>query len=148
MKKMVVAALAAAIASASATPALADTPPPLPTVPGVPVLGQAWVGNTVDARLAVLTIHGVRRTEGATILAAGTSGTVTVTGHTDSTASDAYNLDLSNRRAAAVASALAPRIPPGLTITAVGKGESEPIADNGTPEGRALNRRVTITLPQ
>ena len=71
-----------------------------------------------------------------------------MTGHTDSTASDAYNLDLSNRRAAAVVSALAPRIPPGITITAVGKGESEPIADNGTPEGRALNRRVTITLPQ
>lgn len=82
------------------------------------------------------------------ITAAGSTGTITVTGHTDSNAGEAYNLDLSKRRAAAVAKALAPRIPQGIRITPVGKGESEPIADNGSAEGRALNRRVTITLPQ
>lgn len=82
------------------------------------------------------------------VTAAGSSGTITVTGHTDSNASDAYNLDLSKRRAAAVAAALKPRIPKGITIRSVGKGETEPIADNGTAAGRALNRRVTITLPK
>ena len=82
------------------------------------------------------------------ITAAGSSGAITVTGHTDSNAPDAYNLDLSKRRAAAVAKALAPKIPRGIRVTAVGKGETEPIADNGTAAGRALNRRVTITLPQ
>ena len=82
------------------------------------------------------------------ITAAGSSGAITVTGHTDSNAPDAYNLDLSERRAAAVAKALAPRIPGGIRVTAVGKGETDPIADNGSAQGRALNRRVTITLPQ
>ena len=82
------------------------------------------------------------------ITAAGSSGAITVTGHTDSNAPDAYNLDLSKRRAAAVATALTPKIPKGIRITAVGKGETEPIANNGTAQGRALNRRVTITLPK
>ncbi|NHA69453.1 OmpA family protein [Phycicoccus sp. CMS6Z-2] len=82
------------------------------------------------------------------ITAAGSSGSITVTGHTDSNASDAYNLDLSKRRAAAVARALEPRLPGGISIRSVGKGESEPIADNSTAAGRALNRRVTITLPK
>lgn len=81
------------------------------------------------------------------ITAAGTAGTIIVTGHTDNTASDAYNLDLSRRRAAAVAAALRTRLPSGVTIRTVGKGETEPIADNSTAQGRALNRRVTITLP-
>jgi outer membrane protein OmpA-like peptidoglycan-associated protein len=82
------------------------------------------------------------------ITAAGSSGAITVTGHTDSNAPDAYNLDLSKRRAAAVATALAPKIPRGIRVTAVGKGETDPIADNGSAQGRALNRRVTITLPK
>lgn len=70
---------------------------------------------------------------------------VSVAGHTDSTDTDAYNLDLSERRAAAVAAALTAKIP-GLAVESTGYGESEPIADNGTEEGRALNRRVTITM--
>ena len=82
------------------------------------------------------------------ITAAGSSGAITVTGHTDSNAPDAYNLDLSKRRAAAVAKALTAKIPAGIRITAVGKGETEPIADNRSAQGRTLNRRVTITLPQ
>ena len=82
------------------------------------------------------------------ITAAGSSRAITVTGHTDSNAGDAYNLALSKRRAAAVAKALAPKIPRGIRITAVGRGETDPIADNGSAPGRALNRRVTITLPK
>ena len=69
--------------------------------------------------------------------------TVTITGHTDSVADDAHNLDLSKRRAKAVGDYLAGKVP-GLSVTTDGKGEAEPIADNETDEGRAQNRRVEI----
>ncbi|WP_336921519.1 OmpA family protein [Aquipuribacter sp. SD81] len=75
---------------------------------------------------------------------------VLVVGHTDSMGSDSYNQELSEARAAAVVTALEPRLP-GVTLTAEGRGESEPVAEERTetgaddPEGRALNRRVTIS---
>ncbi|MDO5698984.1 MAG: OmpA family protein [Dermatophilus congolensis] len=69
---------------------------------------------------------------------------VTITGHTDSDGADTYNLDLSKRRAESVKAALASALP-GVTMTATGKGETSPVADNATKEGKALNRRVTIT---
>lgn len=67
-----------------------------------------------------------------------------VEGHTDSRASDAYNLALSERRAEAVASYLEQNF--GLTTQTNGKGEGEPVASNDTAEGRQANRRVEITL--
>jgi OmpA-OmpF porin, OOP family len=79
--------------------------------------------------------------------------TVTITGHTDSRGDPAYNQDLSERRAAAVRSALADRLGGDFTFEASGKGETEPVAPNenedgsDNPEGRALNRRVEITYP-
>jgi len=69
----------------------------------------------------------------------------TVIGHTDSVGSDAFNQGLSVRRAESVASYLAGKGIGRDRLTATGKGESQPIADNGTDEGRALNRRVVIT---
>lgn len=69
--------------------------------------------------------------------------TVTVTGYTDSVADDAYNLDLSKRRAKAVGDYLKGKVS-GLSLTTDGKGEAEPVADNETDEGRAQNRRVEI----
>ena len=68
---------------------------------------------------------------------------VSVTGHTDSVADDAHNLDLSKRRAKAVGDYLKGKVS-GLSVTTEGKGESEPIGDNETDEGRAQNRRVEI----
>ena len=74
-------------------------------------------------------------------------GTVVVVGHTDDVDSDDLNLDLSRRRAAAVAEALASRIDTEqYPLETSGKGESEPIADNSTDEGRALNRRVELQI--
>ncbi|MGL5818190.1 MAG: OmpA family protein [Phycicoccus sp.] len=76
----------------------------------------------------------------------GATGTVTIVGHTDDESSDAYNLALSRRRAQAVAAVLTPALNgQSLTFTVEGKGESEPVADNDTDEGRQANRRVTIT---
>jgi len=67
-----------------------------------------------------------------------------VGGHADSTGDDAYNLELSKRRAQSVVDYLAAKgIAPGR-MTAVGYGEANPIADNTTPEGQALNRRAVI----
>ena len=75
------------------------------------------------------------------------SGTVTVVGHTDSVDSNAANLDLSHRRADAVATALTSRIDTTkYPLETAGEGESEPIADNSTDKGRALNRRVELQI--
>ncbi|MFS0703654.1 OmpA family protein [Cellulomonas sp. 179-A 9B4 NHS] len=74
-------------------------------------------------------------------------GTVDVVGHTDDQADDAYNLDLSRRRAQAVADALGAHVDASAyPVRVEGRGEQEPVADNGTEEDRALNRRVTVSL--
>jgi OOP family OmpA-OmpF porin len=69
---------------------------------------------------------------------------VRVEGHTDWIGTDAYNQGLSDRRASAVLGALVDRGVSGSRLTAVGYGESQPIASNETDEGRALNRRVEL----
>jgi len=69
---------------------------------------------------------------------------VTIVGHTSSEGSDAYNLDLSQRRAEAVVAALRERGLENARISASGAGEAEPIADNDSETGRSLNRRVEI----
>ncbi len=80
------------------------------------------------------------------LVADGATGTVTVVGHTDDESSDTYNLALSKRRAQSVSSVLGPALSSlAVKITVAGKGESEPVADNDTDEGRQANRRVTIT---
>lgn len=75
-------------------------------------------------------------------------GQVSVIGHTDSDGSDAYNDDLSRRRAEAVAAVLQPALNPalGLALSVEGRGEREPVADNSSPEGRQANRRVSVTF--
>lgn len=74
------------------------------------------------------------------------SSTIQVVGHTDDTGSAAYNLDLSQRRADAVAQVLRGNGVPGSRIAAIGRGEDQPIATNLTTEGRAQNRRVEIII--
>ncbi len=72
--------------------------------------------------------------------------TVFFEGHTDSDGSDMHNLSLSQRRAEAVISWLTKR---GISVDrmrAVGHGESQPVADNVSSKGKALNRRVEIRL--
>lgn len=71
---------------------------------------------------------------------------IEVIGHTDNTGSAAYNQDLSQRRAVAVASVLRENGVPGNRIAAYGRGEDQPIASNLTPEGKAQNRRVEIII--
>ena len=71
---------------------------------------------------------------------------IDVYGHTDSTGSDAYNQDLSERRAGSVASYLESRGVQSARIGTRGFGETQPIASNDTDAGRAANRRVEIKI--
>lgn len=69
---------------------------------------------------------------------------VEVAGHTDNRSSDSYNMDLSARRAEAVRNYLISKGISADRLTAKGYGESMPIADNNTEEGRFKNRRVEL----
>ena len=71
---------------------------------------------------------------------------IEVAGHTDNTGAAAYNQQLSERRAQAVAQYLAAQGVNQQRIITVGAGMTRPIADNSTEAGRAQNRRVEITL--
>jgi outer membrane protein OmpA-like peptidoglycan-associated protein len=71
---------------------------------------------------------------------------IEIAGHTDSTGSDQYNQQLSERRANAVAAYLKTREVRADRIITVGAGETHPIASNDTPDGRQRNRRVELTL--
>ncbi|MCP3175989.1 MAG: OmpA family protein [Desulfuromonadales bacterium] len=72
--------------------------------------------------------------------------TLQIAGHTDSTGSEAYNQDLSIKRASAVKNALTGQGVNPARMNVIGFGESQPIADNSTEYGRQLNRRVVITI--
>lgn len=71
---------------------------------------------------------------------------VEIQGHTDSDGSDAYNLDLSQRRAESVKAYLINRGVPESQLTAKGFGESLPVASNKTAAGKAKNRRVVFNV--
>jgi outer membrane protein OmpA-like peptidoglycan-associated protein len=71
---------------------------------------------------------------------------VRIVGHTDNTGSDALNDRLSLERAQSVKNYLVDRGVRADTIQVAGRGEREPVADNGTEAGRAKNRRVEIFL--
>jgi outer membrane protein OmpA-like peptidoglycan-associated protein len=72
---------------------------------------------------------------------------VEIQGHTDSKGSDAYNLRLSEKRAQAVVNYLVQNLGIDVSrLTAKGYGESRPIADNETEDGRAINRRVEFVI--
>jgi len=71
---------------------------------------------------------------------------IAIAGHTDYIGSDEYNMKLSDDRANAVRTYLVSNGIAGSRITAKGYGESKPIADNNTEEGRQTNRRVEFTI--
>jgi OOP family OmpA-OmpF porin len=71
---------------------------------------------------------------------------VDVVGHTDSTGPEEYNEQLSLRRATSVKNYMVEQGVDAGIIDVSGKGETMPIADNGTREGRAQNRRVEINV--
>ena len=93
---------------------------------------SGYVGGAVDEEVVA-----VRRQQ---------SGLVTVVGHTDSSGADAYNQQLSQRRAESVQQFLVSQGIDRSRLEARGYGESRPVADNGTPAGRERNRRVEFNV--
>jgi len=73
---------------------------------------------------------------------------IEIQGHTDSTGSEAYNLQLGQRRAEAVRRYLNQRGIPLARMAVISYGMAAPIADNSTSEGRSVNRRVTVVVLQ
>ena len=71
---------------------------------------------------------------------------ITVVGHTDNSGAASYNLDLSDRRAQAVASVLRSGGVSSGRLSVFGAGEDQPVSSNATADGRAQNRRVEITI--
>jgi OOP family OmpA-OmpF porin len=71
---------------------------------------------------------------------------VELQGHTDSRGADAYNLELSQRRADSVRDYLISQGLDARRLQARGYGETQPIADNATKAGQAENRRVVMKV--
>jgi OOP family OmpA-OmpF porin len=83
---------------------------------------------------------------GADVLKENPGVRVQVAGYTDSVGTDEYNQGLSERRANAVRDYLASHGVDASRLTAVGFGESNPVADNATADGRSQNRRVELNI--
>ena len=83
---------------------------------------------------------------GVSLLALYPQVTFDISGHTDSLGADSVNLALSQLRVDAIVAYITSKGIDASRLTAVAKGEAEPIADNATPEGRAKNRRIEIQV--
>lgn len=71
---------------------------------------------------------------------------ILIEGHADATGSEEWNLELSRNRSQSVASYLATQQVKNSRFTTMGYGESQPIADNSTVDGRSANRRVEVAI--
>lgn len=120
--------------------------PVTPSAPGEPVIDCTTIMTGVSVPFAVnkatLTAAG-RRALDATVTCLG-AGRYEVAGHTDADGSDASNLALSEARARAAVAYLGTRGVAAERLQAAGYGESQPIADNATADGKAKNRRITF----
>jgi OOP family OmpA-OmpF porin len=156
-----IAALAAAVVvaggCASAKKEKAVMATPAPAAPAVQIVKKEKVLDATELFTfdsADLSAGG-RATLDELIRATGgqTVATITVTGHTDRIGSDDYNMGLSQRRAKAVADYMIGKGVPAGSITAVGRGESEPVVQCDDTNWKALveclapNRRVVVEYP-
>jgi len=98
--------------------------------------GSSVLGAGAQGRLAPL----------ADFLAKQPESKIQIAGHTDAQGSDTANMDLSARRAQAVGAYLISTGVNANRISSVGRGESAPTATNDTAAGRAINRRVEVTI--
>jgi len=110
---------------------------------------QESVAVTFRVNSAVLSPEAKRQLDDFATKALASSGyMIEVSGHTDSTGSDAKNMRLSRDRAESVVEYLtvAHKIPARRFITPLGYGKSEAVADNASAAGRAQNRRVEVKI--
>jgi OOP family OmpA-OmpF porin len=131
----------------------AAAPAPAPTQPAAaaPVPSAEKVSYAADTFFdfdkAVLKPAGKQQLDDVVSKTQGTDLEVIIAvGHTDSIGTDQYNQKLSIRRAEAVKAYLVSKGIPADRVYTEGKGESQPVADNKTSEGRAKNRRVEVEV--
>ena len=99
-----------------------------------------------SARLDAASIRAINGLAAVAQICADADLVLGIGGHTDATGPEDDNQDLSFARATAVLTALEQRGVPRSSMIASGFGSSQPIADNDTEEGRAANRRTTLTF--
>ena len=131
------------VVEAAPAPMPAPAPAPVPVSEKVSFAAEALF----DFDKSVVKPEGKAALDDLLAKLAGMNTEVMVTvGHTDSVGSDAYNQRLSLRRAEAVKAYIVSKGIDASRVYTEGKGESQPIADNATAEGRAKNRRVTVEV--
>jgi OOP family OmpA-OmpF porin len=124
-------------------------PPPAPKPPAPPAVEKVTLAADAlfDFDKAVIRPDARAKLDDLVSKLAGVNLEVIVAvGHTDSIGTEAYNLGLSKRRADAVKQYLVSKGIEANRIYTEGKGESQPVADNRTAEGRQKNRRVEIEV--
>ena len=130
-------------------PAPMPAPMPAPAPAPVPVSEKVSIASEAlfDFDKSVIKAEGRTALDGLLAQLKGMDTEVMVTvGHTDSVGSDQYNQALSMRRAEAVKAYIVSTGVDASRVYTEGKGESQPVADNNTAEGRAKNRRVTVEV--
>ena len=131
--------------SAPAAPAASTAPAARPAPASVKQTVVIQADALFDFEKSVVRKDGMKNIDDALTKLAGVDVEMVIaTGHTDSVGTDAYNVKLSDRRAAAVKAYLVSKGIAASKITTLGKGESQPVATNKTKEGRQKNRRVDI----
>lgn len=144
-EKLAAAEPVAAPAPAPAYVAPAPAPAPAPVAVAAVPQKLVLVGVNFDFDKATLRQEDVSDLDkNVEALKAWGDVNIEVAGHTDSKGSDAYNMKLSKQRAEAVRNFLISRGVAADRLTAKGYGESRPVADNATEEGRFQNRRVEL----
>ena len=136
-------------ANASDIMLTAPQPPPAPVAPAGTGQGLADISQPILFEVGKTKIHpsSYSTLERAIVEVQKQDNLyIIVEGHTDNTGTDAINDRLSQKRADAVKEYLMKRGVRGDRIVSIGHGSRMPIATNGTPEGRAENRRVVMTL--
>jgi OOP family OmpA-OmpF porin len=136
---------------APAAPVVAPPAAPAPMAPAAPVAVSEKVSFAAEALFdfdkSVVKPEGKAALDELLAKLQGMNTEVMVTvGHTDSVGSDAYNQKLSMRRAEAVKAYIVSKGVDTARVYTEGKGESQPVADNKSAEGRAKNRRVTVEV--
>ena len=145
------AAPAAPAAAAVAAPVAAAlvVPPPAPAPERRTVSLTLGADATFDTGKADLKAEGRSKLDDVALKLAQPGvqiESMTITGHTDSAGSTASNQKLSERRAEAVKAYLVGKGVDGSKVKTVGRGETQPISDNKTTQGRGQNRRVELEV--
>ena len=122
----------------------AEEPAPAPQSQRIVLRGVQFEFDKSDIRPDA----GVILDEAANQLSQIPGARVSVDGHTDSRGSDAYNQALSERRAASVREYLVNKGVDASRLSSNGYGEAQPVADNASDDGRALNRRVELKVQE